>query len=46
MSSEELLLMLVHEVFNDEESSNAIDKSVGLGWVEVDGVGVTSSVSN
>lgn len=46
MSSEELLLMLVHEVFNDKQSSNAVDKSVGLGRVEVDRVGVTGSVSN
>jgi len=44
MSSQELLLMLVMEVFQDKKSSNIIHKSILVSWVEVHGVLVLSIV--
>ena len=46
MPTQELLLMLVVEVFNDEEPSDIVNKRVFEGRVEVDRVGVQAIVTD
>lgn len=45
MASKECLVVLVHQIFDDEESSNVIEQGVLHSGVELNGIGVLSVVA-
>ena len=46
MASEESLVVFVHQILNDKETSNVVDKSILLSRVELNSIGILSIVAN
>ena len=46
MTTQELLLVLVHEILNDQETADVVDQSIIHRRVELDGIRILAIVAN